>query len=111
MSPQEEYDFRVILEQQKAVEKYGEIALLPAGHPEKDVHDYCINELVGLRRYGEMIVARAKLLDPESQRFIMHTGEQIGKDLIKTSTTLALAVIRLRQHMQRAGLLMGASER
>lgn len=49
-------------EREKALRKYGETALLPAGRPDYDIFDYLLNELVGLERYGEMCAARAELI-------------------------------------------------
>lgn len=45
-------------ERAKALAKYGEDALLPGGNPAYDILDYTINEVVGLHRYADMIVAR-----------------------------------------------------
>ena len=58
----EEFERRLDREIEKAGRKYGVAALLPGGHPEKDVHDYAINELVGLVRYADMIEERLRLL-------------------------------------------------
>jgi hypothetical protein len=70
-------------EQIKAKEKYGEIALLPGGHPDYDILDYTINELVGLIRYGQMIMARN--YSPKAYELgdlIRYQGSILADDLI-----------------------------
>lgn len=59
---QDEFARRVQGERDKSVEKYGEEALAPTGHPEYDIFDYAINEIVGLVRYSEMVRARGDLM-------------------------------------------------
>jgi len=58
MNYQEEFQSRLDRETAKALTKYGAGAELPGGHPEKDIHDYTINEIVGLVRYANMMISR-----------------------------------------------------
>lgn len=102
---------RLASEREKARVKYGELALVPTGHPERDVHDYCINELVGLVRYGEMIRKRHEMLDGDFvQQQLSGRGISFGDTLQDTAEQLALQLIQLRLDMKKAGLLLGQPE-
>jgi hypothetical protein len=109
------YEYRVTREAEKAVAKYGEDALAPAGHPDKDVHDYCINELVGLERYGEMIEARLQLYDQsDAQRSqLVHeirTGTRLAREIAELGKSLAIRLIAHRAALQELGQHLGEPE-
>lgn len=100
---------RRLMQNERAVEKYGDAAGLPGGDPSREIVDYLANELIGLRRYAEMIVYR------------MDQSDDISDDLmslvLETMTTvmwigdqLAATVIELRQNLERQGLLDGDPE-
>lgn len=92
-------------ERAKAVEKYGAVALLPGGHPDYDILDYAINEVVGLARYAEMLTERAyeheewPQLHRDSLRLIASRMEtfsrQQGGGLIYVRNNLLLAGVNL----------------
>lgn len=55
----------------RAQAKYGELATSAGGDPERDVFDYCLNEMAGLPRYADMIewrVNNANLPDGVTRR-------------------------------------------
>lgn len=81
-------------EKSKALEKYGPDALLPGGRPEFDILDFLINEVIGLRRYGEMV-----------QHRFMNDDElfQLGADMVKVSDTYARPIVAARQRLLRCG--------
>src|SRR5262245_1915210 len=96
MTPEENLAQRKAFEQDKARRKYGEIALQPSGHPEFDVLDYAINEVVGLVRYGEMIANRGKemlgLMEElrPATRAVIRDSVVLGQELSRYADHLAL---------------------
>lgn len=109
----EEFARRVGGEVEKALQKYGEIALVPAGHPDYDIFDYLINELVGMQRYGEMVIARANLMQKLDviDRATRDGLVAIGGDAMNTSVELGIRLIMARQSMQDDGLMLGTPEK
>lgn len=109
----EEFARRTGDEAEKALEKYGDIALKPEGHPDYDIFDYLINELVGMRRYGEMVANRAELMyktgaiDKKMVRYLA----EIATECHGVSIDLGVRLIKARQKMQRAGLMLGQPEK
>ena len=92
---------RILKERNKARDKYGEEGLAPGGHPDFDILDYAISEVVGLIRYGQMIACRycgnqgvheeAIALAHSLQSFGRRTGTQLielRKKLLEIHETL-----------------------
>lgn len=85
-------------EQRKAERKYGQDGLEPGGHPDYDILDYAINEVVGLSRYAEMIRWRIRNMGPLSPavrghaefcvKRMEHVSSAIGHDLIQLRNLL-----------------------
>lgn len=98
----------------KAVAKYGETALLPAGHPELDVIDYAINELVGFTRYAEMLEARFKMIEQLIRRRavgkVARDGITQARQLFAMSGQRAFDLIEVRQQLKALGLHLGRTE-
>lgn len=105
-----EFTQRVQGERDKAIEKYGAQAVLPGGAPEREVHDYAINELVGLIRYAEMIQARGveKLPNHADNRLRVN---EIALNMRVVARHLGIELIRLRADLAERGLLYGEPER
>lgn len=93
-------------EYEKAREKYGEEALVPGGHPDYDILDYVINEVVGLYRYGEMLMERGKTYPPE----FLARAQTCGAIMRRWSQTFGEELIQLRQALERAGVNLGKGE-
>lgn len=113
MSPTQEFELRLAAEADKAAEKYGADAALEAGHPDKDVHDYAINELVGLVRYGEMIEARMELFDQHANTRLaseLRRGIALGRHIAEAGRDLGTRLIAHRQALRAAGLHLGEGE-
>lgn len=113
MSAALEFEDRATREAEKAVEKYGDDAALETGHPDKDIHDYAINELVGLVRYGEMIVARHKMFDQLGNGRIVReirAGIRLGQQIQEAARELGEDLIALRQRLNDAGIYLGEPE-
>lgn len=99
-------------EREKAVRKYGEIALRPSGHPDYDVLDYVANELVGLVRYGEMVGARvAELADAglatANERV---AARSLSVALAEEGRRLGTYVVNLRNDLLARGVALGRVE-
>lgn len=97
----EEYERRREKERQKALEKYGQEGLLPAGNPQLDVLDYAINETVGLVRYADMIFERRTEWPPEFQA----RAARLAIDLAAAARNLSLELIALHQGLLSRGYL------
>jgi hypothetical protein len=113
MIPALEFEDRATREAEKAVEKYGDDAALETGHPDKDITDYAINELVGLVRYGEMIEARMKMFDQLENRAIVReirAGIALGQQISEAGRELGEQLIALRQRLQSARVYLGEPE-
>lgn len=111
--PAQEFEDRYAGEMRKAADKYGEIALLPGGHPDKDVIDYAINELVGLVRYAEMIQYRCRLLTTNDGGRINNAaraGIMTARELREQARMLGVELIDVRQRLKVAGLMLGEPE-
>lgn len=110
-----EYAARRAREVKKAREKYGEIALRPGGHPDYDIMDYLINELVGLGRYAEMLEHRCKeiglLIRKRDVRGPAREGIAIARQIFAAAGRQALDLIAVRQQLRAAGLHLGETER
>lgn len=109
----EEFARRTGGEAEKALEKYGDVALAPEGHPDYDIFDYLINELVGMRRYGEMTIARAELMFKlgvltKAERDNLN---EIGTDCVGTSIDLGVRLIMAHHSMKDKGLMLGTPEK
>lgn len=78
------------IEREKSLKKYKEISLLPGGHPDYDVYDYSINEIVGMIRYGEMIHNRTMDIEVHD-----------------IDTDLAAELVDVAEQMQRFGRMVG----
>jgi hypothetical protein len=109
----EEFARRWDGEMQKAVEKYGEVALVPAGHPEYDIFDYLINELVGLKRYGDMTEARAQLMHQTGTITKDEAAAlyDIANDAVGASLDIGLRLIEIQQALRARGLTLGQPEK
>lgn len=111
-----EYEARKAQEREKALRKYGPDALLPAGHPEWDLLDFAINELVGLVRYGEMLEARheemAAYLEevPKGTVALCKDGVALSRELATLSSRYAFDLIALRRKLKGKGLALGLTE-
>jgi len=109
-----EYAERREREIAKAVRKYGDTALLPAGHPELDVIDYAINELVGFARYAEILEARFKMIEQLIRRRevgrIARDGIGQARQLFAMSGQRAFDLIEIRQQLKAQGLHLGRTE-
>lgn len=99
----------------KAREKYGEIALSRAGHPDYDVLDYAINELVGLLRYAEMINNRVDDLLKESTLVedysILHDTYYLKLDLNLAGAIRSRELIVIRNRLLARGFNLGKEEK
>lgn len=100
---------RRLMQNERAVEKYGDAAGLPGGDPSREIVDYLANELVGLRRYAEMIVYRMDQSDDISDDLM---GRVLGImiDVMLIGDQLAATVIELRQDLECQDLLDGEPE-
>lgn len=111
-----EFEARRDQERAKALAKYGEDAVLPAGHPDLDVLDYCINELVGLPRYGQMIQARHRMMLDTMEgldrrtRELLKAGIDLGRELEAFGARYSYDTIGLHQKLKRQGLHLGLTE-
>lgn len=110
-----EYAERRALERKKAVEKYGDVALAPAGHPDLDVIDYLINELVGLNRYSEMLEERCKMMEQlirrRDVRAACREGVSVARQIFASAGRQAIDLIAVHQALKAAGLKLGQTER
>lgn len=104
-------------EREKAIRKYGEIALASGGRPDFDVMDFAANELVGLIRYGQMISARSKdcvdLMEelPRDARAALKDAVALGKVISARGEALAVELIAIRLALKAAGLHLGLTEK
>lgn len=102
MNIQEEVLARQAIERNKALVKYGEAFLEPAGHPDYDVFDYAINELIGLPRYADMMRHRLKLykdqLSPQTYTQLARSLGAITRLMIEASC-IADRLISFRQRL------------
>lgn len=111
-----EYEDRRAAEQAKAVRKYGDDALLPAGRPDLDISDYALNELVGLVRYAQMLEARHQMmLDvmeglPRATRQALKETVAFARVLESQAGHLAFELTGLRQRLKARGLHLGLTE-
>lgn len=112
-----EFAARQQAEREKAVRKYGLNALLPAGHPDLDILDYAINELVGMIRYAQMIEARHEmmldLMDdlPKKTRELLRDGISFARELEAFAARYGLDALSLQKKLKQAGLALGLSEK
>lgn len=102
---------RIENERKKARAKYRPEALAPGGHPEIDVIDYAINELVGLIRYGEMIQHRL-IPERESSDMYMEIEKcvEVGADMITFGASVANKLIAAREALLLSGMNLGRPE-
>lgn len=113
----EEHDVRKGDEREKALRKYGPLAVQPSGRPEFDVMDFAVNELVGLERYGEMIRTRAReCLDlmeglKPSTRHAFRDAIVIANDMEEIGERLSVELIEVRLALKAAGLHLGLTEK
>lgn len=77
-----------------AERKYGAQAMQPGGHPDRDVLDYLINELVGLPRYADMVASRVSSSNPDPN--LWARTQYIAKRITEEGRHLAFLVERLR---------------
>ena len=105
LTPEEiEYNVRLRREKEKAREKYGDACTDPLGNLAHDAQDYAIGELVGLDRYAEIIIARAKLYDKPD-------GIMLGQHIRDTSRDLGFRLIKYRNSLLAAnGVDLGKPE-
>lgn len=115
-SPLAEYEYRRVAEQAKAVRKYGGDAMLPTGHPDLDIADFTINELVGLVRYAQMLEARHQMMldvmEGQSRVVRQALKEMVAFARVLESQAghLAFEAIGLRQRLKAQGLHLGDTE-
>jgi hypothetical protein len=107
-----EYDRRREIERIKAFEKYGELAALPGGHPDKDILDYVINEAVGLFRYGEMLRHRIQVAHQSGtiDKLTFGDGLLAASHLMEQSYFLSVELIGLYAQLEEAGANSGSPE-
>jgi hypothetical protein len=100
---------RAIKMNRRAVDKYGKQAADPGGDPDRDVFDYCINELAGLPRYANMMEHRIaiNLCDdhPTYKRALF-----ITKLVREEGANLAFLLERLRHELLLRGVNLGQPE-
>jgi hypothetical protein len=104
---------RAAQEREKAVRKYGEIALLPGGDPDRDIFDYTLNECVGLLRYAEMMENRVKASQSQLGRdaSVATMGVTvIGERLRGMATECGVRILLLRDLMQQHHIELGEPE-
>lgn len=104
-----EFEQRLKTELDKAFTKYGAAALEPGGLPHVDMHDYAINELVGITRYVQMIVHRiAQMTELDHAQRIeqMARAAAVGG----MGRALALMLIHDRRILLQAGMALGEPE-
>lgn len=112
-----EFQRRRDLERAKCVKKYGDDALVPTGHPDKDVLDYFINEMVGMVRYAEMLEARCSMMHkmlrpaPRRQRELFKQGVALGRELTGVASRASFDLIRLWQGLREQKLPLGEREK
>lgn len=112
-----EFAARQRAEQEKALAKYGQDALLPAGKPDYDILDYAINELVGFIRYAQMIQARHEmmldLMDelPKKTRELLRDGISFARELEAFAARYSLDAVTLHQKLRKQGLHLGLTEK
>lgn len=110
-----ELDRRLAEVAERAASKYGVAGTLPGGHPEYDIIDYAINEIVGLIRYLDMIEHRAvgEYLQ-EGRDDDEHDAITLAYQAMTPSPdgvrAMAMSMIRFRQALQAAGVDLGAAE-
>ncbi|MBI5421127.1 MAG: hypothetical protein HZA35_02325 [Parcubacteria group bacterium] len=98
-----EYKKRLEREKAKAKEKYGDACIDPLGNLEHDAQDYAINELVGLDRYAEIVIARAKLYGRKE-------GVLLGEDIRVFAHEYAMRLIVYRDCLRVCGVELGKPE-
>ncbi len=99
----EEYICRLEREKNKAAEKYGDKSVDSLGNLEFDAQDYAIGELVGMDRYAEIIIARAKLYGSRD-------GVELGERIRRVCRELATELICYRANLISLGIALGKSE-
>ena len=112
-----EFEARIAAERSKALAKYGQDALLPAGRPDLDVMDYAINELIGFIRYSQMIEARHQMmLDtmenlPKKTRQLLKEGIAFAREMEAFASSTGYDAVDLHQKLKKQGLHLGLTER
>ncbi len=113
-NPKLEVDRRLKLEMDKALAKYGEAALAPGGHPDLNIADFMLNELVGLIRYGAMLEVRAQAWNPITRALAESVAQRCVRYARRDAENLARIVLALSRHGVEEGLLeaeMGSQSR
>lgn len=93
----------------RAVEKYGPEARSPGGHPEREVFDYAFNEMAGMVRYCDMMLARSEKMfsvNPILADRIKKSIERIREDCSHSAARILL----IRDRLKDEGLLYGRAE-
>jgi|GEM_PF-6259503 len=98
-----EYQKRLEREKAKAREKYGDACTDPLGNLEYDAQDYAINELVGMDRYAEIVIARAELYNKND-------GISLGETIRMKVRELAMQLIAYRMSLLEGGINLGRPE-
>lgn len=92
----------------RAVEKYGAAGLLAGGHPDYDPIDYLINEIVGIPRYTDMILARLI----ESGADINNWDEWAEQLRVLRTESLGWAetLLSMQDYLSGKGMVLGSKE-
>lgn len=103
----DEFMQRMHVERVKGYEKYGKVAIEPGGHPDYDVLDYMINEVVGISdRYAEMLWNRSELF-PSPER---EMAREVATNMRDDVSEIALHLIYIRQGLLLRGETLGKPE-
>jgi hypothetical protein len=109
----EDFTRRALVEQEKAVAKYGADALRPEGNTALDVYDYALNELSGLKRYGELIAGRTNALCAEPFTGALRLkaeAKEIQRLMHHASVEIGVKLEKLRLELKARGFDLGAAE-
>lgn len=101
---------RIDREREKTLAKYGEKALEPGGNPSYDILDYAINEVIGMNRYGEMIINRAKT-HSEWNFQLQHELYTLGRELQAFAFNAGERLIAVRNRLLEDGHMLGEPEK
>lgn len=88
---------RAACERKKALEKYGEEAVLDGGHPEYNVFEYALNEVVGLIRYGDMMIHRVRAWkeDWKGPEWVLEDSLAMAYDVEAQAKELSITLLTL----------------
>lgn len=89
---EDEFNRRVNLEKEKAISKYGNDALLPKGNPNFNAIEYCLNEIIGLVRYSQIIQNTATDTEDVFLSFLL---KETGESVENAAKTLGIDLLRV----------------